>query len=150
MGTYHVEESAVIDAPPKRVYEIISDYHDGHPSILPSRYFSDLEVIEGGQGTGTMIKVTMNVFGAKALYQMSVSEPEPGRVLQEEDVEAGVRTTFTVDSVNGGKQSLVTIATEARTSPGLRGWIEKLVSPAITKRIYQEELAQLSTVVKFE
>lgn len=150
MSTYRAEESAIIEAPAERVYEIISDYHEGHPAILPSRYFTEVQVTQGGQGAGTAIEVKMNVFGAKALYAMTVTEPEPGRVLREEDASAGVVTTFTVDSVNGGDRSRVTITTTARTSPGLRGWLERLMTPAITRRIYREELAQLATVVQMD
>ena len=150
VSTYRVEESAIIDAPAARVYGIISDYHQGHPAILPSRYFTEMQVKEGGQGAGTIATVKMNVFGAKLLYKMRVSEPEPGRVLREEDAEAGVVTTFTVDPVHGDSQSRVTIATIARTSPGLKGWLEKLMNPAITRRIYRQELAQLATVAQRE
>ncbi|MCB8954555.1 MAG: SRPBCC family protein [Ardenticatenales bacterium] len=148
MSTYQVEESAVIDAPVKRVYGIISDYHEEHPAILPSRYFTKIQVTQGGQGAGTAVMIEMNVLGAKMLYQMTVSEPEPGRVLREEDAAAGVVTTFTVDPINGGVQSRVTIVTSAKTSSGLKGWMEKLMTPAITRRIYREELAQLAIVAQ--
>jgi len=30
----------------------------------------------------------------------------------------------------------------------LKGWLEKLVTAAVTRRIYREELAQLATVVQ--
>jgi hypothetical protein len=148
MSHYYVEVSGVVGAPPEKVYAIISDYHAGHPSILPSRYFTKLAVQEGGQGEGTVVDVYMDVFGVKALYHMRVTEPEPGRVLVEEDESAGVITTFTMDPVNGGGQTRVTIATKARTSPGLRGMIEKLMNPPIMRRIYREELGQLDEVVQ--
>ncbi len=35
MSTYQVEETAVINAPATHVYNIIADYNEGHPSILP-------------------------------------------------------------------------------------------------------------------
>jgi hypothetical protein len=150
MNSYRAEETAVIDAPPTQVYGVIADYHEGHPAILPSRYFSEMTVTQGGQGDGTVALVKMNVFGAKSLFQMTVTEPEPGRVLREEDAAAGVVTTFTVDPVNGGAQSRVTITTIARTSPGLRGWLEKWLNPVITRRIYREELAQLARIAQAE
>jgi len=146
MGIYQVEESAIIDAPAAHVFGIISDYHEGHPAILPARYFTEMRVTQGGRGAGTMITIKMNVLGTKAIYQMTVSEPEPGRILREEDAAAGVVTTFTVDPANNGAQSKVTLCTRARTSSGLRGWLERLMTPTITRRIYREELAQLTTV----
>lgn len=146
--TYQAEATAIINAPAAHVYGIIADYHEKHPAILPSRYFTEMQVTQGGDGAGTAITVEMNVFGSRALYHMTVSEPEPGRVLQEEDAAAGVVTTFTVDPVNSGDQSRVTIATTARSGPGLRGWLERLTTPAIMRRIYREELAKLAEFVQ--
>ena len=146
MNTYQVTESTIIDAPADLIYAIISDYHEGHRAILPKRYFTNMEVIEGGQGAGTVITVNMNVFGTKAEYNMTVSEPELGRILQEEDAAAGTLTTFTVDPMPNTTQSQVTITTTAKTSPGLKGWLEKMMNPGITRRIYREELAQLNEV----
>jgi carbon monoxide dehydrogenase subunit G len=148
MSHYYAEASEIIDAPPEKVYAVISDYHEGHPSILPSRYFTEMTVDEGGQGAGTFATIRMNVFGTKVLYHMSVTEPEPGRVLVEEDKSAGVTTTFTLDPFNGGGQTRVTISTKAKTSPGLRGMIEKLANPPILRKIYREELQQLAEVVQ--
>lgn len=145
MSTYLAQESAVINAPAERLYEIITDYHEGHPAILPARYFTDLKVIEGGQGVGTVIAVQMNVFGSKTLFNLKVTEAEPGRLLVEEDEAAGVVTTFSLEPLADG-QTRVTIATEARTSPGLRGLLEKAMNPPITRRIYREELQQLAKV----
>ena len=103
---------------------------------------------EGGQGAGTVLRVQIQVMGVKQNYHMRVSEPEPGRILVEEDPEAGVKTTFTVAPLNGGLRSLVTIATASRTSPGLRGLIERLVNPPLTRRIYRQDLQQLSDYVQ--
>jgi hypothetical protein len=76
-------ESEVINSPPAQVYAIISDYHEGHPAILPSRYFTEMAVTAGGRGEGPVTTVAMNVFSAKILYELNVTEPEPGRVLVE-------------------------------------------------------------------
>ena len=55
MGTYQAQESEVINAPPEKIYAIISDYHEGHPAILPSRYFTEIVVTAGGQGEGNFL-----------------------------------------------------------------------------------------------
>jgi hypothetical protein len=146
MNSYLAQESAIIEAPAERIYEIIADYHEGHPAILPTRYFTDLAVVEGGQGEGTLVKAQMNVFGSKALYNLRVTKAEPGRLLVEEDEDAGVVTTFSLEPLDDGR-TRVTIATEARTSPGLRGMVERLMNPAVTRRIYREELALLAQAV---
>jgi hypothetical protein len=148
MTHYRAEASDIIDAPPEQVYAIVADYHEGHPAILPARYFTDLTVTKGGQGEGTAITVTMNVFGAKSLINLVVSEPEPGRVLVEEDKSAGVVTTFTLEPLDGGERTRLTISTDARVSSGLRGLIERVVNPAITRKIYREELQQLARIVR--
>ncbi len=145
MSTYLARESAVIEAPAERLYGIIADYHEGHPAILPARYFSDLTVVEGGLGLGTVIRVQMNVYGSKALFNLRVTKAEPGRLLVEEDETAGVVTTFSLEPLGDGR-TRVTIASETRTSPGLRGLVERVLNPAVTRRIYRAELQQLARV----
>ena len=146
MSSYQVTESAVINAPAEHIYAIISDYHEGHQAILPRQYFTNMTVVEGGQGEGTVVTVNMNVFGTKVDYTLIVTEPKPGRVLQEEDATAGICTTFTLEPISNTNQTNVTIATTAKTSSGLKGWFEKMMNPPITRRIYREELAELANV----
>ena len=140
MNQYEVSVSRVIQAPPAAVYAVFADYHHSHAAVLPKPYFTGMTVEKGGTGAGTEITVHMAVMGAKVTYHMVVTEPEPGRVLQEEDKALGVVTTFTVDPVNNGEASRVTLYTRARTSVGLKGFIEKLITPPISRKIYNEEL----------
>lgn len=147
MGKIHVEASAVIPAEAQKIYDVLADYRDGHPAILPQPYFRELVVEEGGRGAGTVVRVGMEVLGVKQQYRMLVSEPEPGRVLVEQDKEAGVSTTFIIVPINGGERSHVTIATASRPSPGLRGLVERLINPPVARRIYQKELQQLADYV---
>ena len=140
MNQYEVSVSRVIQAPPAAVYAVFADYHHSHAAVLPKPYFTEMTVEKGGTGAGTEITVHMAVMGAKVTYHMVVTEPEPGRMLQEEDKALGVVTTFTVDPVNNGEASRVTLYTRARTSAGLKGFIEKLITPPISRKIYNEEL----------
>jgi hypothetical protein len=71
-----------------------------------------------------------------------VSEPEPGRVLVESG--SGLTTTFTVEPAEAGRSSQVTIAAEATPSPGLQGWIERMVTPALLR----DELRLLAKYVQ--
>jgi hypothetical protein len=148
MGQIAVEVSDVVPAPPEKVYAILSDYRVGHPAILPRPYFRELAVEQGGQGAGTVLRVRMEVMGITQNYRLQVAEPEPGRILVEEDPEKGVKTTFIVAPLNGGQRSLVTIATTSRTSPGFRGLLERLINPPVTRRIYRQELRQLAAYVQ--
>ncbi len=144
MGQIHVEVSNVIEARSEKVYAILADYRVNHPAILPKPYFTELKVEQGGQGAGTIVRVRMKVMGTELAYRQIISEPQPGRVLKEADDTAGVTTTFMVDPLNGGQHSRVTIATDAATKPGLMGWMERLFTPSVMRRIYKKELQQLA------
>jgi hypothetical protein len=61
--TFSVEARATIRASAGRVYNLIADYHKGHPRILPPRYFQNLVVESGGFGTGTVITFEMKALG---------------------------------------------------------------------------------------
>lgn len=143
---YQVAVSADVAAAPETVYAVLADYRKGHPAILPPRFFTALEVTNGGRGAGTKATVRMNVLGAKQTYHLVVTEPQPGRLLQEKDAKAGVTTTFLVEPTRGG--SRVTITTRARTSPGMRGMVERWVNPLVTRRIYCAQLARLDAYVR--
>lgn len=144
MENARIEASATMEAGPAVVYGIIADYREGHPSILPPRYFTGLEVEEGGRGEGTIIRFGMRLGGVRE-SRARVTEPEPGRVLTETLLDgSGLVTTFTVDAAVGGG-SLVTIAT---TWPvrGVTGWMQKVILPRVMRRIYVAELARLAEV----
>lgn len=143
MGRLSVRQSRVIDAPAETLYDILTDYHVGHPAILPPDYFEGLEVLEGGRGAGTLVRVRMKVLGSRHEFQMRTTEPDPGRVLVERDESADVTTRFEVEPL-GPARARVTIATDAAASPGLRGVMERLLNPPITRRIYREELDRLA------
>ncbi len=147
MSDMHVSVSRVIDAPADVIYGILSDYRVGHPSILPKPYFKELVVEEGGLGEGTVARVDMDVMGNKQTMRLRVTEPEPGRVLREEDAVAGVVTLFTVEPLADGR-SRVTFDTDMRSSGGIRGWLERRVTPFFMRRIYHGEQALLSDMAQ--
>src|SRR5690606_26579640 len=74
-----VRESAEIAAPPNVVYGIIADYREGHPSILPPRWFTHLHVERGGVGAGTVIRFGMKSDGRVREMRAEGVGPEPGR-----------------------------------------------------------------------
>ncbi len=148
MGFSHIEASAVMAGRPDEVYAILTDYSGGHNAILPKPYFKEMVITQGGQGAGTHITVHMEVYGAKRTLNMVVSEPEPGRKLVEEDQDAGVHTTFTVEADGAPDRTRVTITTRSKTAPGLAGLLDKLISPPVTRMIYRKELANLAARVQ--
>ena len=146
MGVVQAQESRVVDASPEVVHGIIADYRIGHQAILPKEYFASVKVVEGGTGAGTVLDLHMTVMGTDRKARQTVSEPEPGRVLVEKDDLA--TTTFTFDSEEGGTKTKVTITTEIQSSPGFRGFMERLMTPPVLKRIYREELDLLAEYVR--
>lgn len=141
-----ISVSAVIPARRERVYALLADYNDGHPRILPKQ-FSHLQVEQGGIGAGTLIRFQMSVFGRKQTFRAAISEPEPGRVLVETDLDAnGAITTFTVDPGTAPADSRVTISTELQVRSGFLGGIEKFLSTQLLRPIYMKELENLARV----
>ena len=148
MTRLHAEASALIAATPAEVYAIFSDYHHHHPAILPKQYFPKIEVEQGGQGAGTVFTVWTRALGVERIYHMVVSEPEPGRLLMEDDPKAGVTTTFRVVPASQSQQTKVTIATDWQAQAGIGGLVEKLVTPPVMRRIFRQELKNLAEYVR--
>jgi hypothetical protein len=148
MAPVHTEVSATIDAPPAEVYAVFADYRGSHAQVLPKPTFGDLIVEKGGTGAGTVFRTSLTVMGKTINYHMEVTEPEPGRILVETDKALGVQTTFTIDPLEGGKKSRVTIATDWTPSSGIMGWLEKLTTPAFMRNLYEAELQNVQEYLK--
>ena len=145
MAVMRLEVARAIDAEPERVWEILSDYHVGHPSILP-KAFGPLHVEAGGVGAGTIISFDMRLGGAPRHFHGEVSVPEPGRRLVETYTDGGV-TTFTITPLDGGQRSEVRITTEGRAG-GPLGWLTALIAPRMLRPIFDEELEKLEAVAR--
>lgn len=141
-----ITASAPIPARPERVYSIIANYHEGHPRIVPKQ-FSGMVVEQGGIGAGTIIRFQMSVFGKKQTYRAAITEPDPGRVLVETDLDAnGAVTTFTVAHGAAPADCHVTISTELPVRSGFLGFIERILSTQLLRPMYVKELANLARV----
>jgi Polyketide cyclase / dehydrase and lipid transport len=150
MGQIRVKAAAVLEARPEDVYATIADYRQGHPSILPKESLYDLQVEQGGYGAGTIIRFKARVLGVEQSFYHRVSEPEPGRVLVEQDIDSvqNLATTFTVNPQEQGRKSHVEIATTMNTSPGLKGFFERVVFPIVLPPVYRKELKLLEAVAQ--
>jgi len=141
-----ISASALIPARRERVYSLIANYHDGHTRIVPKQ-FSNLVVEQGGIGAGTIIRFQMSVLGRKQMFRAAITEPEPGRVLVETNLDAnGAVTTFTVDPGTAPADSRVTISTQLQVRSGLAGMIEKTFSTLLLRPMYVQELENLARV----
>ena len=140
MKTQIATASKLINAPVEEIYNIIADYRNGHPNILPKPYFLSLEVEAGGFGAGTIVQFQMRLLGQIQSFRSLITEPEPGRVLVETDIKSGIRTSFTVESAGGDHQTRVTIFTELKGRSPLEGFIAKV----ILQKVYRQELELLA------
>lgn len=131
--------SRTMDVPAAAVYAVLADYHEGHPRILPPKYFSGLVVERGGVGAGTEIRFRMHVFGGTHTLRARIEEPEPGRVLREVYPATAMVTTFEVEPLDGGRGAEVRIVTEWEMK-GVRAALERWLLVPLLQKIFAEEL----------
>jgi len=148
MAKHSLSASKPIPAPAHIVYNLIADYRNGHPRILPKPYFVSLEVKQGGYGAGTIINYQMQLIGRIQSFHSTITEPEPGYILVETDMNTGTVTTFTVEPRLNGQEAFVTITTSTNVPSGLLGKIQGWLTTQLLRPIYLKELDQLDTVAK--
>lgn len=136
--------SRVINAPAETIYNIIADYRNGHPRILPKEYFLSLEVEEGGFGAGTVINFKMRLLGQTKSFQAIITEPEPGRLLVETDLKTAIPTSFRLEPALNGRQTRLTIATELRGQNPVEAFIAKL----LLQKVYRKELELVANMAE--
>ena len=139
MTTIRASFEAPIAAPAACVYNCLADYVNHHPHFLPTA-FSAMQVTQGGYGAGTELQVKLKVSGHARVYRTRVSEPEPGWVLRETDLDLGTETTFTLTPHDGGV--LVRIDTVYQRG-GLAGLMEQIVAPYLLRSLYADKLQRL-------
>ena len=138
-----VSVSEEVPAPASAVYSVLADYREGHPAILPRRYFPSFAVEEGGSGAGTVIRFAFHLPGARRTVRALIAEPEPGRILTERDLDNGAVTRFVVEPTADEWVTWVTIET-TWDRHGIAGWVERWLAPSFLERVYLEELSNLS------
>jgi hypothetical protein len=150
MGRITTKAAAILDACPEDVYATIADYRQGHPRILPKENLYDLQVEQGGYGAGTVIRFRSRFLGIEQSLYQRVSEPEPGRVLVERDIESAQNeiVTFTVAPLEQGRKSHVEISMTMNTSSGFKGLVEGAVVPTLFPPVLRKELRLLEGVAQ--
>lgn len=136
MKTQTAIASRTINAPAEIIYNIIADYRNEHPHILPRKYFLSLDVEEGGFGAGTIVRFQMRLLGQRQNFRSLITEPEPGRLLVETDMKSEIPTSFHVIPAGNGQQSRLTISTELK----VRNVVEGFIAKTILQKVYREEL----------
>lgn len=148
MAKHSLSASKLISSPAQRIYGLIADYRNGHPRILPKPYFVSLEVEQGGYGAGTIINFQMQLMGRIQTFHSTITEPKPGHILMETDMNTGAVTTFTVDPRLDGQEAFVTITTTTNVPDGIVGKIQGWLTTRLLSPIYEKELDQLAAVAK--
>ena len=144
------ESSVQLPFPAEQVYRVIADYEVGHPAIVPKKFFKGIRVLKGGYGAGTVVEVTMRVFGIKQTFELEITEPKPGEVLAEESKSMGARTEFHVTPLETGAGCQLSIHSQIKRKRGLRGWIESIIHPRVIKQICQAEFQLLTEYLQAE
>ena len=145
MTKINVSAERTISAPAETVYGYLADMREHHPKFLPAA-FSDFTVETGGVGAGTVTRFKTTAGGRTREYRMEVSEPEPGRVLQESDTNSSLVTTFTVTPE--GDSSRVRIETSWDGAGGIGGFFERTFAPRVMRGIYDDELERLDAYAR--
>jgi len=140
-----VEARAETAAAAERVYGIVADYRAGHPRIVPKPFFQGIEVEQGGFGAGTVIRVGVRLAGRSSSFRAAVTEPHPGCVLVETDLDGGPVTTFTVDPLGEGR-CRIAISTRLQRRGRPVGMLERWFTIRFLRRVYGEELRLLAAV----
>jgi Polyketide cyclase / dehydrase and lipid transport len=149
MDSAHVAVERTIDATPAAIYTVLADYDTHHPQIMPRSYFSNLEVEEGGLGSGTVFHITLKAPGTKQQLHMRVDEPQPGRVLTETNLDTGALTAFSVLPIDKGARAKVRISSIWDPASGVRGIVvDRLLTPMMMRRILEKQLEQLASYVR--
>ena len=139
MRTITVVAERLMHAPAPVVYHCLADYQAHHRAgeFLPPA-FTELQVLRGGVGAGTVIRFTTTMAGRSVTRTQEVSEPEPGRVLVERG--DGEGSTFTVEP--RGERALVRIESVVRAS-GLEGLVLAIFGQRLLRPLLADELARL-------
>jgi len=138
MSKITVTVSRNVAAPAAIVYSILADYNH-HRKILPPKFFPGLDIVEGGVGAGTRFILHAMSFGGKTQMHMAVTEPEPGAVLMERDVNTNLVTNFIVKPISP-TESHVTFETVWQPQPRLKGVIDRYTTPFFMRIVYRQEL----------
>ncbi len=134
-----------VGAPAESVYHYLSNMREHHPNFLPPA-FSDFAVEAGGVGAGTITRFKVHAGRRTREYRMQITEPEPGRVLTETDLNSSMVTTFIVEP--RGATSVVKIATGWQGAGGIGGFFERRFAPGVMRRLYLDELERLDNYAR--
>ncbi|OBF74656.1 polyketide cyclase [Mycobacterium sp. 852002-51613_SCH5001154] len=139
MGQVSAASTILVNAEPAATLAAVGDYQQVRPKILSPQY-SDYQVLQGGQGAGTVAKWKLQATKSR-VRDMQVSVDVAGHSVIEKDANSSMIINWTVAPAGPG--SSVTVKTTWTGAGGVKGFFEKTFAPLGLKRIQGEVLANL-------
>lgn len=144
MGQVVVTAERTLDASPDQVLGALGDY-TGVRSRMLTEHFSEYEVREGGQGEGTVVHWKLAATSKRVRDCLfTVSVPAADRLV-ERDANSSMVTTWTVTPAAEGARVHVTTTWDG--AGGIGGFFERTFAPKGLRRIYDAQLAKLSSIL---
>jgi hypothetical protein len=144
MGQVSAASTILINAQPEAVLNAVADYREVRPKIL-SPHYSDYQVVQGGQGQGTVAKWKLQATKSR-VREVQASVDVAGHAVVEKDANSTMVTNWTVAPAGSG--SSVTVKTTWTGAGGVKGFFEKTFAPLGLKKIQSEVLANLKKEVE--
>ncbi len=144
MAQVSATSTVLIDADPATTLGAVADYEAMRPRIL-SPHYSDYQVIEGGQGAGTVVRWKLQATKSRSRDVRNTVDVA-GRTVIEKDQNSSMVTNWTVAPAGPG--SSVTVKTSWNGAGGIGGFFEMLFAPIGLRRIQAEVLGNLKQEVE--
>jgi len=144
MGQVKAASTVLIDAEPAKVLDAVADYQNVRPKILSPQY-SEYEVLEGGQGQGTVAKWRLQATESR-VRDVKVNVDVAGHTVIEKDANSSMVINWTVAPAGPG--SSVTVTTTWTGAGGVKGFFEKTFAPLGLKKIQGQVLENLKKEVE--
>ena len=139
MGQVSAASTVLINAAPDEVLTAVADYRNVRPKILSPQY-SDYQVLQGGQGAGTVAKWKLQATKSR-VREVQAAVDVAGKTVIEKDANSSMVTNWTVAPAGTG--STVTVKTSWTGAGGVKGFFEKTFAPLGLRKIQDEVLANL-------
>jgi hypothetical protein len=139
MGQVSAASTILINVEPAATLAAVADYQTVRRKILSPQY-SEYEVLQGGQGAGTVAKWKLQATKSR-VRDVQVNVDVAGHTVIEKDANSSMVTNWTVAPAGPG--SSVTVKTSWNGAGGIGGFFEKTFAPLGLKKIQAEVLANL-------
>jgi hypothetical protein len=144
MGQVSASSTVLINAEPDAVLAAVADYQTTRPKIL-SDHYSGYQVLEGGQGAGTVVAWKLQATKSRVRDVKSTVDVA-GRSVIEKDANSSMVTNWTIAPAGTG--SSVTLKTAWQGAGGIGGFFEKTFAPLGLRKIQAEVLENLKKAVE--